>query len=79
MFYKPSDDKKIAVVASKKVGKAVIRNKAKRRLRSAFVNVSSELENGVYIMVAKSGIDSAEFDKIQKNLKWSLKKLGCLK
>jgi ribonuclease P protein component len=79
VFYKPSDQKKMAVVASKKVGKAVVRNLVKRRLRAAFLDVSSQLENGIYVMVAKSGLEEISFDKIQKTLRWSFKKLGCLK
>lgn len=79
LFYKPSIHNKVAVVASKKVGKAVVRNRSKRILRAVFVNVSDELEGGIYIMVAKSGLEYVTFEKIQKSLRWSLKKLGCLK
>ncbi|EAU00280.2 MULTISPECIES: ribonuclease P protein component [Campylobacter] len=79
LFYKPSSENKLAVVASKKVGKAVVRNRAKRLLRAAFLEVCDELEDGIYIMVAKCGLIEISFDKIHKNLRWSLKKLGCLK
>ncbi|MBE2983833.1 ribonuclease P protein component [Campylobacter sp. RM9344] len=79
LFYKPSIQNKLAVVASKKVGKAVVRNRAKRLLRAVFLEVCDELESGIYVIVAKNGLNEFRFDKIQKNVRWSLKKLGCLK
>ncbi|TDJ80209.1 ribonuclease P protein component [Campylobacter volucris] len=79
IFYTPSLEKKFAVVASKKVGKAVVRNRAKRLLRSAFFQLSNQVENGKYILVAKTGIDEISFSKLEKNLKWGFKKIGCIK
>ena len=61
------------------MGKAVVRNRAKRLLRAAFFSISNELKDGTYIMVAKNGITEIPFDKICKNLSWSTKKMGCLK
>ena len=61
------------------MGKAVVRNRAKRLLRAAFFSISNELKDGTYIMVAKNGITEILFDKICKNLSWSIKKMGCLK
>ncbi|MBR8462683.1 ribonuclease P protein component [Campylobacter sp. faydin G-24] len=79
VFYKPSIESKLAIVASKKVGKAVIRNRCKRLIRAAFIKICDEVADGVYIMVAKNGTDSISFDKIQKSLNWSLRKLGCMR
>ncbi|TXE78882.1 ribonuclease P protein component [Campylobacter peloridis] len=79
IFYTQSKEKKFAVVASKKVGKAVIRNRAKRLLRAAFFQVKQEVENGKYILVAKTSINEIPFLKLEKNLRWGLKKLGCIK
>ena len=45
--------KKIGFTATKKIGNAVIRNRAKRRLRALFVKHSPTLKDGSYIFVAK--------------------------
>ncbi|MCI6988522.1 MAG: ribonuclease P protein component [Campylobacter sp.] len=79
VYFLPNNDDKFAVVASKKIGKAVCRNRAKRRLRSAFVSLSGELEFGIYIIVAKKGVLESTFLQLQKNLRWSFKKVGALK
>ena len=57
----------------------MVRNRAKRLLRAAFFAISNELKDGTYIMIAKNGITEIPFDKICRNLCWSIKKMGCLK
>ena len=66
-------------LASKKIGNAVKRNKAKRRLRAVFGNLCARLKNGSYIIVAKENITSATFDILAKNLNWSMSKMGAFK
>lgn len=46
-FYKPDEELKLAFVTSKKIGNAVLRNKARRRLRALFypMKTVSNLEN----------------------------------
>lgn len=78
LYFLESPYSKFAAVAGKKIGKAVKRNRAKRVLRSAFYSVSDEIRSGVYILIAKAKINQTAFEKIAQNLKWSLKKLGCL-
>lgn len=79
IFYLKDDEQKKAVVASKKVGKAVVRNRSKRILRALFSKFESRLQSGKYILVAKSEITDFPFSRLEKNLKWGLKKLECLK
>ncbi|XAU20596.1 ribonuclease P protein component [Campylobacter jejuni] len=79
IFYLNSYEKKIAVVASKKVGKAVVRNRSKRILRALFAKFERYLRDGKYIFVAKNEITELSFSRLEKNLKWGLKKLECFK
>ena len=79
IFYLSDHEKKIAVIASKKVGKAVIRNKSKRILRALFEKFEINLQSGKYILIAKNEITELPFSRLEKNLKWGLKKLKCLK
>lgn len=65
-----------AFVASKKVGSAVSRNRAKRRMRGALriiLNSNKPSHNGT-ILVARNTILSAPFEKILKDLKYCIKK-----
>jgi ribonuclease P protein component len=58
------------------VGNAVVRNRAKRRLRALFVEYADLLKSGTYVFVAKNGIDTAEFEIIKRDFLYTLKKLN---
>jgi ribonuclease P protein component len=75
IFYQKSEDKKVGFVASKKVGNAVKRNRAKRRLRAIFRESSLNISNGLYILVAKNSINSKDYHRLLKDFDHSLKKL----
>ncbi|EOB1664289.1 ribonuclease P protein component [Campylobacter vulpis] len=79
LFYLPANEKKKAVVASKKVGKAVVRNRAKRVLRALFAKVENDLKDGKYVLVAKADLNEFSFLKLEKSLKWGLKRIQCLR
>lgn len=79
VYFLESDTTKFASVASKKIGKAVIRNRVKRLLRAVFYGFSTELKDGIYIVVAKAGLEKLPYNKIQKSLRWSFKKIGSIR
>ena len=51
------------MVASKKVGNAVHRNRAKRLLRAHFLTHIDNLKTGRYILVAKPNLLTSEYNK----------------
>ena len=58
----------VGIVASRRVGSAVRRNRAKRRLREAMMRV--ELESGTaYVVVAPAGAVTMEFDDLTRRLR----------
>ena len=60
---------KVGFTATKKIGNAVKRNRAKRRLRSHFNEYSNSLKDGTYIFVAKQSIIDIEHLNLQKDFK----------
>ncbi len=66
--------RRLGLVTSKKVGKAVCRNKAKRRLREIFRTGKHNLKAGVdIIFILKPQIVTAGFNKLKSSI------LQCLK
>ncbi len=64
VYFLADETNKFAVVASKKVGNAVARNRAKRRIRAAFLCLNNPVKYGVYVIVAKKGVNDLNFSKI---------------
>ncbi len=79
LFYKDNSAKEVGFTASKKIGNAVKRNFAKRRLRSLFLDISPLIKNGSYIFVARQNIIDMKYEDIKKGLLKSLKKINALK
>ncbi|WP_369811217.1 ribonuclease P protein component [Sulfurimonas microaerophilic] len=72
LFYLPQDGiRKVGFTATKKLGNAVKRNRAKRRMRACFCEFSPDLKDGIYIFVAKIAL----FDTSHENFKNDFKKV----
>jgi len=60
------DTTRIGITASKTVGNAVLRNRAKRRLREALRQVSPSLKTGWdVVVVARPGLPGAEWPAVK--------------
>lgn len=77
-YYLASDEKKFGVIASKKIGNAVRRNRAKRVVRAAFLELINELNPGVYVIITRVSINDMEFSSVVKSLRWSFKRLEAI-
>lgn len=79
LFYLPvTGEKTVGYTASKKVGNAVVRNHCKRRLRALFTELSDQLSDGWYVLVAKEPLHSNDFESVRRDCKYVLKRTGAL-
>ncbi len=68
---------KVGFSVSKKIGKSVVRNKTKRRLRECFLSLSNNINKKYnYIFIAREGIENMSFLEIKQNMIDILKKCG---
>ncbi|HHC11298.1 MAG TPA: ribonuclease P protein component [Campylobacterales bacterium] len=80
LFYQADiEEYKIGIVASKKVGNAICRNRAKRLLRSHFLNHIEQLKTGYYILVAKPSLLDSDYNRLTKIFFNSFKRLNTIK
>lgn len=76
LFAVPNEkDCKVGFVASKKIGNAVKRARAKRRLRALFLKMIPFLKDGEYVLVAKPTILDMPFTELEKAFKRAMKQL----
>ena len=74
MLFAPGRELKVGFSVSKKVGKAVTRNKVKRRLRECFRPHLGDVKNGLYVIVARPSAAEATFQSLEKSVRYLLKK-----
>lgn len=71
--YKEEEIPKIAFSVSKKYGKAVERNKAKRIARSIFINEIKKIKNVDMVVVIKTASKNQEYDILKNDLLYCIK------
>lgn len=64
---------RVGFSVSKKLGHAVLRNRVKRLLRHAIADFSPYLTNEDFVIIARSGVETLNFEEVKKNLKHVLK------
>lgn len=80
LFFLPANEvHKVGFTATKKIGNAVKRNRAKRRLRALFLEYSSSLKDGIYIFVAKQTIHETTHQKLKSDFEKILNRLDAVK
>lgn len=73
----PAKGIKVGVSVSKKVGKSVVRNLAKRRIYESFARLIPEIVGEyTYVVVARSAVAEASFAEISEALRSLLVKAG---
>ncbi|MDD4400335.1 MAG: ribonuclease P protein component [Desulfitobacteriaceae bacterium] len=75
VILKSSDEKKVGFIASKKVGNAVERNRARRLIREVIrLNISHIIEGTQIICIARATIKGACYTDVEKSILQSLKR-----
>lgn len=73
-------DVKYGITASKKIGSAVERNRARRVIREAYYNLSDSITNGYNIIfIARTKTIKLKSTDIKEKMQTHLKELGILK
>ena len=79
LLFAKSRELRVGFSVSKKVGKAVVRNKVKRRLRECFRPYLGDVKTGLYVIIARPTAATAAFRDLQRDIRYLLKKQDALK
>ncbi len=71
---------RFGITVTKKVSKsAVVRNRIRRRLRAAALDILPlEARTGDYVLIGRIETQNIPYDKLCSDLRWCLKRLDCL-
>ncbi len=71
---------RLGITVSKKIGKAVVRNRAKRRLREVYrINSANILQGFDFVLVARGRTADCPYEKLSADLIQAAKNLGVYK
>jgi ribonuclease P protein component len=70
---------RVGFVASKKMGNAVHRNRAKRLLRAHFIENIEHLNSGSFVLVAKPKLLEVDFLEVKQIYLQTLKRCNAIK
>ncbi len=74
------DINRVGFIASKKVGKSVVRNRARRLMKEAFRAYEEHIESGYdFILIARQTIKDATYHDVKKSIAYLLKKSKLIK
>ena len=79
-FPNKSDNNRIGISVSKKVGKANVRNKARRRIKESYrLNIDANVKYGYDIVfIARVAIKEADYKDIEKSMTHLIRKAGLI-
>lgn len=71
---------KIGFTATKKIGKACVRNRTRRRLRAVAREIFPDraLANVEYVLIGRFNTANCPFERLKSDVKWALKKANSM-
>jgi len=77
IYYETSNNNKYGITVPKKIGKANIRNKIKRRIKNIIITNEKNIQNGFnYVIIVKEAIHELSYTSMELELLNLLKKVG---